>query len=53
MLKKLFKKDIRDFTAKDLMTKNVKTLQSHDDLFKAHTMMSNNHSKRYDKVSNV
>jgi CBS domain-containing protein len=40
MLKKLFKKDIRDFTAKDLMTKNVKTLQSHDDLFKAHTMMS-------------
>jgi CBS domain-containing protein len=40
MLKKLFKKDIRDYKAKDLMTKNVKTLQSHDDLFKAHTMMS-------------
>ena len=32
MLNKIFKKDIQDYKAKDLMTKHVITLQSQDNL---------------------
>jgi CBS domain-containing protein len=40
MLNKLFKNDIQDYKAKDLMTKYVITLQSQDNLLKAQNMMS-------------
>jgi CBS domain-containing protein len=40
MLNKIFKRDIQDYKAKDLMTKNVITLQSQDNLLRAQRMMS-------------
>ena len=40
MLNKIFKKDIQDYKAKDLMTKHVITLQSQDNLLIAQRMMS-------------
>ena len=40
MLNKIFKKDVQDYKAKDLMTKHVITLQSQDNLLIAQRMMS-------------
>jgi CBS domain-containing protein len=40
MLNKIFKRDIQDYKAKDLMTKNVIALQSQDNLLRAQRMMS-------------
>jgi CBS domain-containing protein len=40
MLNKIFKKDIQDYKAKDLMTKHVITLQPQDNLLRAQRMMS-------------
>jgi CBS domain-containing protein len=40
MLNKIFKKDVQDYKAKDLMTKHVITLQPQDNLLRAQRMMS-------------
>lgn len=40
MLNKIFKKEVQDYKAKDLMTKHVITLQSQDNLLIAQRMMS-------------
>ena len=40
MLNKIFKKEVQDYKAKDLMTKHVITLQPQDNLLKAENMMS-------------
>lgn len=40
MLNKIFKKEVQDYKAKDLMTKHVITLQSQDNLLIAQRMTS-------------
>jgi CBS domain-containing protein len=52
MLNKIFKKDMQDYKAKDLMTKYVITLQSQDNLLKAESMMSRYRIKKIVVVDN-
>jgi signal-transduction protein with cAMP-binding, CBS, and nucleotidyltransferase domain len=46
MLNKIFRNDIQDYKAKDLMTKGVITLPPQDDLLKAQTMMARHRIKK-------
>jgi CBS domain-containing protein len=46
MLNKIFRNDIQEYKAKDLMTKGVITLPPQDDLLKAQTMMSRHGIKK-------
>jgi predicted transcriptional regulator len=46
MLNKILKKDIQDYKAKDLMTKNVITLQPQDTLLKVQNTMSHYRIKK-------
>lgn len=40
MLKKILKKEVKDYKAKDIMTKNVITLPPYESLLKAQSLMS-------------
>jgi CBS domain-containing protein len=52
MLNKIFKKDVQDYKAKDLMTKNVITLQPQDNLLRAQRMMSRFRIKKIVVIDN-
>jgi CBS domain-containing protein len=52
MLNKIFKKDVQDYKAKDLMTKHVITLQSQDNLLRAQRMMSRFRIKKIVVIDN-
>lgn len=52
MLNKIFKKDVQDYKAKDLMTKHVITLQSQDYLLRAQRMMSRFRIKKIVVIDN-
>jgi CBS domain-containing protein len=52
MLNKIFKKEVQDYKAKDLMTKHVITLQSQDNLLIAQRMMSRFRIKKIVVVDN-
>jgi predicted transcriptional regulator len=46
MFNKIFKQDIKDYKAKDLMVKHVITLSPQEDLWKAQNMMSRYNIKK-------
>jgi CBS domain-containing protein len=52
MLNKIFKKDVQEYKAKDLMTKHVITLQSQDNLLRAQRMMSRFRIKKIVVIDN-
>ena len=52
MLNKIFKKDVQDYKAKDLMTKHVITLQPQDNLLRAQRMMSRFRIKKIVVIDN-